>query len=103
MQQNQYEAAYNTPFAHYIAVKTTQYGDKFDASDLNPNCVSHYNAGELRRVKVRFRDGEERWGRVGVTTGWKPCFLLMHNRRAVGSGNLIGEGCLIVDYKDMKR
>ena len=95
--------SYNTRFAGFLAGKKEQHGVNFDASDLNPNCVSHYNAGRLRRVKVRFSYGEERWGVIGVTTGHKPCFLLMRNRTAVGSSDTIGPNDQIVDYKDLKR
>lgn len=97
---------YQTRFANYIARRQADSdadGKTFDPSDLNPNFISHYNAGERRRVKVQFQDGTVKWGRVGATTGWKPCFILLHNRQAMFSHVTIGEGDRIVDYKDLPR
>jgi hypothetical protein len=94
----------STRFAGYLAGKAQIFGEKFDASDLNPNCITHYNAGHKRRIKVRWRDGLEQWGCLGITTGWRPTFLLMHNRRAIGSGNTLpNDGSFtIVDAKDLQ-
>lgn len=75
------------------------HGDKFDASDLNPNFVNAYNRGVNYRVKVRFPDGSHTWGHVGVTGGWRPCFLLMRTRVQRWSHDTLGEGCVIVDSK----
>ncbi len=96
---------YSTLFAQYLERKQAEHGDKFDASDLTgcPNFITQFNAGRNRRVKVKFADGREKWGTIGVTTGWKPCFLLNHTRFSTGSSETIAPGDQIVDAKDLPR
>lgn len=77
-----------TKYEELIQRKRAEYGDRFDPSDLNPGMVEYFNAGS--RVRVRFDCGEEKTGRIGVTTGWRPVFLLMLSSRARGSSWTIG-------------
>lgn len=70
-------------FETFIQRKQAQYGDKFDASNLAPQFVPYFNSRQ--RVRVRFSHGEEMTGRIGVTTGWRPCFLLMRYATSMGS------------------
>lgn len=99
---------YRSRMGALIAAKQREYGDKFDASDLNPNFVNHFNHGDTRRVKVKFPwndangNPEIIWGYVSITTGWKPVFLLMRRRGQVGSSITLKENCQIIDYKDIK-
>lgn len=95
----------NTRMGGFIDGKVEIFGDKFDASDLSPNCVGPYNRGERYRVKVRFlADRSERWGTLGITTGWKPCFLLKHNRFSHGSSCLLTPGTFqIIDAKELAK
>ena len=77
-----------TRFEVYIASKRNQYGDKFDASQLATQFVQFFNSG--KRVKVAFNDSEgdayeTHTGTIGVTTGWRPCFLLMRRSSDHGS------------------
>jgi hypothetical protein len=97
------EVQYQTLMGQYVARRKAEHGDKFDASDLYPNFIWHFNAGRNRRVKVAFADGRVKWGTIGVTTGWKPCFLLLHNRYSRGSSETIGSGDQVIDYKDLPR
>lgn len=60
-----------------------EFGDRFDDSELSAQFVSHYESG--KRVRVRFGYGEEMTGTIGVTTGWRPCFLLMRRSNDHGS------------------
>ena len=94
---------YNTRYAGFIQGKIDQDGSKFDLTDLNPNFVNAFNKGETHRVKVQFPSGEVIWGFVGVTTGWKPSFLLMRRIGQHGSTLLLGENCKAIDHKTMKR
>ena len=81
----------------FIARKAREYGDKFDHSDLDSVDVSIRTAYETRyRVRVASDDGFERDGYIGVTTGWKPSFLLLWNRRSLGSSVLIHSGMKVV-------
>lgn len=74
-------------YQDFIARKTQEFGDKFDASDLDPRFIEFFNSGQ--RIKVR-SFGEVVTGTVGVTTGWKPAFLLMRRSNSVGSTWLLG-------------
>lgn len=88
-----------TRFEQFCARKRLQYGERFDASDLQAHFVSAYNQGSDYRIKVVFPSGETKWGHVGVTTGWKPTFLLMRNRNSVSSCDTLGTGCRIVSWR----
>lgn len=55
----------------------------FDESALAPEFIPYFNSQE--RIKVQFEYGEIKTGTVGITTGWKPCFLLMLTKRSIGS------------------
>ena len=81
-------------YDQFIARKRREYGDKFDASDLNPEFVKYFNSQE--RIEVKFSYGEVKRGRIGVTTRWKPAFLLMLTLRSRGSSDVIGEGDHVV-------
>lgn len=65
-------------FGEYIARKEKEYGESFDPSDLAAQFIPYYE--NQSRIEVEFKHGDSSWterGRVGVTTGWKPAFLLM--------------------------
>ncbi len=63
------------------------YGDRFDPSDLSGQFVRAYNSQD--RIEVVMADGEVRRGTVGVTTGWKPVFILMLRKDSVSSPYLL--------------
>ncbi len=93
-----------TRFDGFCDGKREIYGGKFDASDLDLDVAQHYNASDRRRIKVRWNDGSEQWGCIGVTTGWKPVFLLKQNRLSRGSSDLLIPGRFtIIDWKDLPR
>ena len=75
-------------YREYIAKKQHEYGDKFDPSGLAVKFQHHFESG--MRIRIRFSHGEEMTGTVGVTTGWKPSFLLMRTSRSLGSPWLLG-------------
>ena len=82
-------------YQDYLNRKRAEHGAKFDASELNPAFVRYFESGQ--RIKIqRGPDYSEMFGTVGVTTGWRPVFLLMSNRRAAGSSTTIGEDCKVV-------
>lgn len=70
-------------------------GHYFDISDLCPKFISHF--GENYRIKVVDKWGEIHTGYVGITTGWKPSFLLVYNSRSLGSSILLND-----DYEIIK-
>lgn len=77
----------------YIKRKQAEYGAKFDPSDLDSRFAPFL--GSNKRIKVKAY-GEVKAGTVGVTTGWKPVFLLMANSRSRGSSFTLGKDCEIV-------
>ena len=77
-----------TPFEAFIARKKVEWGEKFDASDLDQRFVPYFN--ERRRIKVRFFGTVTKQGTVGVTTGWRPVFLLLLTKRSTGSSWTLG-------------
>lgn len=75
-----------TKYEQLLARKRAEYGDKFDASDLAPAFVPYFNSGQRIEVEPNHStSGRPRRGTVGVTTGWKPVFLLMKRRTSLGS------------------
>lgn len=84
-------------YDEFIQRKRLEYGDKFDSSDLNTLFIGAFNSQE--RITVLFQYGEStevKRGRIGVTTGWKPCFLLMLTKRSIGSSYTINEKAKII-------
>ena len=73
-----------------------RYGEKFDASELAPQFIPYFNSEE--RIKVKDYD-EELTGTIGVTTGWKPAFLLMRTSRSLGSSYILKENNQIIAVK----
>jgi len=79
-----------TNYDEMVADKKAQYEGKFDPSDLDSRFVQYFNSGE--RIRVETTDGDAvdvRTGTVGVTTGWRPAFLLIHRSNASGSIDLL--------------
>jgi len=69
-------------YKSYIARKRAEFGDKFDSSDLAEKFIPYFESGQ--RIEVTDRYGNKSRGYVGVTTGWKPAFILVYNRRSLG-------------------
>lgn len=70
-------------YQDYLARKKREYGAQFSASELSAQFVPYYNTGA--RIEVDFGEGEVKRGTIGITSGWRPCFLLMLTRRSIGS------------------
>ena len=83
-----------TLYEELLERKQREHGSKFDASDLDLRFVSAFNNGT--RIKIEWC-GETHFGRVGVTTGWKPVF------RCIGSGLILGPSATIVAVKRGRR
>ena len=67
----------------YVAKKKEEYGKKMDLTDINAEFIPAFESGE--RITVEFAYGERKRGTIGVTTGWKPIFLLMLRKDSRGS------------------
>ncbi len=73
----------------YLRSKQQQFGDRFTPVDLDQRFVTYFENGQRIRVRLDVFD-KEVTGTVSVTTGWKPCFLLMHRASDHGSVYLLG-------------
>lgn len=71
----------------YFKRKQREFGMQFDASDLDPRFIPAFNSGE--RIRVKLWGEEIKTGTVGVTGGWRPSFLLMSRKSAIGSSILL--------------
>jgi hypothetical protein len=73
-------------FDEYLDQKRAQYGDRFDTSELHSQFIPYFRTGQ----RIRVQSGEHvRTGTVGVTTGWKPAFLLIHRSSDHGSADVL--------------
>lgn len=86
-----------TPYEEFVMRKVAEYGEKFNTSELSPKFARYLHTGQ--RIKVRSEFGYERTGTVGVTTGWRPAFLLMHRSNASGSSDVLRASDEIVAVK----
>ena len=76
-------------YKEYVDNKMKRYGIEFDTSDLNENFIPYFESGE--RVTVKFSYGEIKRGTIGISSGWKPIFLLMLTKRSSGSSYTINK------------
>ena len=83
-----------TKYEEYTAGKRRQYGAKFSPANLHAHLIEYFNTQV--RVRVRFAHGEELTGRIGVTSGWVPAFLLMRRNSDRGSVHVLGAGDRVV-------
>lgn len=74
-------------FKSWAEWKLRQFGERFDGRDLDGRFVRFFESGE--RIKIR-SFGETFTGTVGVTTGWRPVFILLRTSRSMGSSITLG-------------
>lgn len=88
-----------TAYTDMLARFEHRYPDQFDISDLDPRFAQFYHTGA--RIGVRWgTDGETiEYGTVSTTTGWRPCFLLIHRSSDHGSSTLLDQHMQIVKVK----
>jgi len=77
-----------TRFGEYCSRAIREYGVKFSDAELYPAFVPYFNSRE--RVKIQFAHGGTDTGTIGVTTGWRPVFLLMRRKSDRGSSLVLG-------------
>jgi hypothetical protein len=71
-----------TQYNSFIARAQKKHGSKFDSSALAEQFIPYFN--NQQRIEVDF-GYEKKRGYIGVTGGWKPCFLLMLRTDSIGS------------------
>lgn len=92
-------------FPEFYLRKQKEWGPKFDPSDLLAVAGSIRNAYETERRIRLSRDNGVTYadGYVGVTTGWRPCFILVYNRRSMGGSYVINGDDRIVKVFETRR
>jgi hypothetical protein len=91
-------------FSDLVARGTARHGERFDPSELAEEFRRYYETGERIRVVTTYGQGESaetytRTGTVGVTTGWRPAFLLIHRSSDHGSSDLLSDRDRVVAVK----
>ena len=71
-----------------------KWSDEYGADLLGSSLREHYESGRRVRVVTVYGTGPDReeyvrTGVVGLTTGWRPAFLLMHRTSDHGSSDLL--------------
>lgn len=84
-----------------IERRKAEFQDHFSDVGLSKQFIQYYENG--KRIKVRFPDGRTECGTVGVTTGWVPCFLLMHRSTDTGSSTVLADMDKIVGVQVSKK
>ena len=81
-----------TRFDEYCQRQKARYGERF-VPPTGREFIRAFNEAPRLRIKVRSVYGDkihERWGFVGITSGWwRPAFLLMHRIGQRGSSDLL--------------
>lgn len=78
-------------FKEYL--KKKQQDLKFDSSELSKQYIPYFENGQ--RIEVDF-GYEIKRGYVGVTSGWKPSFILLLRSDSIGSSYLLNDSHKIV-------
>ena len=88
-------------YADLVRRGIARHGERFDTCELLPAFRRWYESGDRVRVRYTYTDGthEDSTGTIGVTTGWRPAFLLMHSVRSHGSSYVIGSHDRVIAVK----
>lgn len=73
----------------YLSRATSRYPGLVDISDLEPSFIPFYESGQRIKVHLHMFD-REMTGTVGVTTGHRPCFILMRSTHSQGNQWTLG-------------
>jgi hypothetical protein len=68
------------------------HGEKFSTYSLASKFLKFFNGPRIE-VRTTYDDGSTyvRRGRVSITTGWAPVFILVHRRNARSSSDILKE------------
>ena len=83
-----------TKYTEWLATKrhTTPNLDTASLDAVEENVRRYFRTDRRVRVETTWDDGETyiRTGRISVTTGWRPAFLLVHRSSDTGSSDVLG-------------
>ena len=84
-----YMNASNPHFISWLSEHTGRiHGHEMTITELSGKFIPYFRKGQRITVSFCDKDGKEyerKRGTVGITTGWKPVFLLMLTKRSHGS------------------
>lgn len=78
-----------TRYEEFCMRGRSRYGSQFNTSSVAQKFVGYYNSRE--RIRVQFPGHSTMDGYVGVTTGYTPVFILVYNRRSLGSSIVLDD------------
>jgi len=87
-----------TRYDDYLASKRSAYMERFDESELSRQFIPYFN--NRARIRVEMPYDEILTGTVGVTTGWRPSFILMRTSRSIGSCHLLDDRARIIGVQE---
>jgi hypothetical protein len=76
-------------FAEYLTLASKKHYPKWDSSGLASQFIKHFESGQ--RIEVDDPIFGAKRGYVGVTTGWRPSFLLLSRVNCISSHILISD------------
>jgi len=88
-------------FEAYLKRAKHQHGERFSPVGLADQFKPYFESGD--RIEVEFSYGERKRGRVGVTGGWQPSFMLLLRQDSIGSSWLLGQGEKVVKVVAVRR
>ncbi len=91
------DISYYPRYHAFFKRKCTEYGNKFSDAGISKKFLVYFESGE--RIKVKAPWGEVLHGTVGITTGWKPTFLLMQRSNQMGSSITLDDRYMILGEK----
>ena len=76
--------------------------ERHELRDFSPHPMLEDARMHRCRVEITFGDGSKMRGYVGLTTGWRPVYLLLHNARSVSSSVTL-EGARLAAIRSVRR
>lgn len=76
--------------------------DFTDIDMAHGSIIEAYESGYRVRLNYPEDSGEVRDGYIGITTGWKPAFILLWNRRSMG-GSIVSRDAQVVKIFEARR
>jgi len=85
-------------YEDYQKRKRADYGSKFDESDIDQNLIPYFNNGdriEVKEIGITYQSTiyKSLRGTIGISTGWKPCLLLMLRKNSRSSSIILPPNC----------
>lgn len=66
-----------------------------DRSELSTLLTPYYH--NRKRVEVLLSDGTKKRGYIGMTTGWKPAYILLARSNSHGSSEVLSRDCYVTE------